>query len=171
MLDLWPMNLRLALPLVAILASPALFAQEDTNTPEPIRVKELIQEEETITVEPMRVDEPEHDPNEPFTIVEEMPEFPGGKEAMMKYLGNKIQYPKEATENGIEGTVFIAFVVEADGSISNVNMLRGIGGGCNEEALRVVKGMPNWKPGKQRGKEVRVKYNLPIRFKLTSVKQ
>ncbi len=164
--DLYPMNLRLVLPLVAVLSTPALFAQGGTTPPAQVQVEERTLSEETITVEPMQVDEPAHDPNEPLTIVEEMPEFPGGKEALFAYIGKELKYPVEAVENGIEGTVFIAFVVEPDGLITDVKLLRGIGGGCNEEATRVVKGMPKWVPGKQRGKAVRVRYNLPIRFKL-----
>lgn len=161
------MNIRLALPLVAFLASPALFAQGGTNTPEPVKVKEPVQVEETITVEPMRVDEPEQDPNASiFVIVEEMPEFPGGQDALFAYIGKNLKYPEQAVEEGIEGVVYVTFVVEKDGKISGARVLRGIGSGCSEEALRVVSGMPNWRPGKQRGQEVRVQYNLPIRFKL-----
>lgn len=95
-----------------------------------------------------------------------MPEFPGGQEAMMKYLSGQLKYPEEAVENGVQGAVFVTFVVERDGRISEVKVLRGIGAGCDEESERVVKGMPNWKPGKQNGKLVRTRYNLPIRFKL-----
>ena len=164
--DLHPMNIRFALPLLAFLATPALFAQGGTTTPEPVRVEERVVGDETITVEPMRVDEPAHDANEVMTVVEEMPEFPRGQEALMRYLGSKIEYPVDAVENGIEGTVFITFVVEPDGRITNVMPLRGLGAGLTEEAIRVAKGMPNWKPGMQRGKAVRVQYNLPIRFKL-----
>ncbi len=102
-----------------------------------------------------------------FTVVESMPEFPGGGTgALMQYLGKNIKYPPLAKESGIQGRVFINFVVEPDGSISNVRVLRGIGGGCDEEAVRVVENMPNWKPGKQRGKPVRVSYNLPVKFTL-----
>jgi TonB family protein len=164
--DLHPMNIRFALPLLAFLATPALFAQGGTTTPEPVRVEERVVGDETITVEPMRVDEPAHDANEVMTVVEEMPEFPRGQEALMKYLSSKIKYPEEAMQDGIEGAVFISFVVEEDGRISNVKALRGLGGGLTEEAIRVIKGMPNWMPGKQAGKAVRVQYNLPIRFKL-----
>ncbi|MBL0126095.1 MAG: energy transducer TonB [Flavobacteriales bacterium] len=106
------------------------------------------------------------DPNEPLVIVEEMPEFPGGNDAMMKYLSAQIKYPEEAVENGIGGTVYVSYVVERDGRLSEVKVLRGIGGGCDEEALRVMKSMPNWIPGKQNGKVVRVRYNLPFRFHL-----
>ena len=99
-----------------------------------------------------------------FTIVEEQPGFPGGESALMDYLKNNIKYPQLARESNIQGTVFVTFVVEPNGSISNVKVLRGIGGGCDEEATRVVKNMPSWTPGKQRGKPVSVKFNLPIRF-------
>ena len=105
---------------------------------------------------------------EVFTIVEEMPSYPGGDEKMYSYLGNNIKYPQIARESGIQGRVFVNFVVEPDGSVSNVKVLRGIGGGCDEEAVRVVKSMPKWKPGKQRGKTVRVSYTLPVVFRLAS---
>ncbi len=101
-----------------------------------------------------------------FTVVEAMPEFPGGMGKLMSYLGNNIKYPPFAKETNIQGRVFINFVVEPDGSISNVKVLRGIGGGCDEEAIRVVNSMPKWKPGMQRGKPVRVSYNLPVKFTL-----
>ncbi|HPH81316.1 MAG TPA: energy transducer TonB [Flavobacteriales bacterium] len=101
-----------------------------------------------------------------FTIVETMPEFPGGEEKLFEYLGKNIKYPAMARENGITGTVYVTFVVEGSGEISDVKKLRGIGGGCDEEAIRVVRSMPSWKPGKQNGKTVRVQYNLPIKFTL-----
>jgi TonB family protein len=101
-----------------------------------------------------------------FQVVEEMPEFPGGQDEMVKYLVANIKYPDEAKTKGITGTVFVTYVVETDGSISTVKILRGIGGGCDEEAIRVVSGMPKWKPGKQRGENVRVQFNLPIKFSL-----
>ncbi len=99
-----------------------------------------------------------------FTIVEVQPQYIGGEKALMKYLQDNLVYPNDARKRNIQGTVFISFVVEPDGSISSVKCLRGIGGGCDEEAMRVVKLMPNWKPGLQRGKPVRVQFNLPIRF-------
>ena len=101
-----------------------------------------------------------------FTVVESMPEFPGGMGELMKFLAQNIKYPPLAKESGIQGRVFINFVVEPTGAISNVKILRGIGGGCDEEAVRVVESMPKWKPGKQRGKNVRVSYNLPVKFTL-----
>jgi protein TonB len=101
-----------------------------------------------------------------FTIVEEMPSFQGGEAELFKYLGKAIKYPQMAQESGISGVVYVTFVVDKDGKIRDAKVLRGIGGGCDEEAIRVVKAMPAWKPGKQRGKPVTVQYNLPIRFTL-----
>jgi TonB family protein len=101
-----------------------------------------------------------------FVVVEDMPEFPGGQDGLVKYLVSNIKYPQEAKSKGIMGTVYVTFVVETDGTITNAKILRGIGGGCDEEAQRVVSGMPKWTPGKQRGENVRVQFNLPIKFAL-----
>ena len=101
-----------------------------------------------------------------YNIVEEMPEFPGGVEAMMKYVADNVKYPQEARDKDISGRVFVSFVIEKDGSVSNVEVKRGIGGGCDEEAVRVISAMPKWKPGKQKGKPVRVNYMMPLNFKL-----
>lgn len=139
------MNLRLLLPFLGLVAVSSLSAQNEVVAPP---VEEV------------------HDPKEPYTIVEEMPEFPGGKEALFAYIGKELKYPAE----DVEGVVYVTFVVEADGSITGVKVLRGIGHGCDEEAVRVVSGMAKWKPGKQRGEAVRVKYNLPIRYKLAADK-
>ena len=101
-----------------------------------------------------------------FEIVEQNPEYPGGDAARLNFLRNNIKYPQMAREAGIQGTVYVNFVVEKDGSVTQVKIARGIGGGCDEEAIRVTKMMPKWKAGKQRGKEVRVSYNMPIKFTL-----
>lgn len=101
-----------------------------------------------------------------FVFVEEYPSFPGGEEALYKYLGESIQYPDVARDNNITGTVIIRFVVEKDGSISKAAVAREIGGGCGKEALRVVNAMPKWKPGKQSGKAVRTEFTLPVQFQL-----
>jgi protein TonB len=103
-----------------------------------------------------------------FTVVEEMPEYPGGMGDLMKYLQNNISYPQVEKEAGIQGKVFVKFVVQPDGAISNVEVLRGVSGGegLSKEAIRVVKSMPKWKPGKQNGRSVPVYFNLPINFKL-----
>jgi len=99
-----------------------------------------------------------------YEVVEEMPEFAGGLEGLVKYLGDNIVYPKEAVASKVTGTVFVSFIVNADGSVSDVQVLKGIGGGCNEEALRVVQNMPDWQAGRQSGQAVAVRYSLPIRF-------
>lgn len=101
-----------------------------------------------------------------FTVVEEAPSYPGGDEARIKFLQENIKYPQMARESGISGTVYVTFVVERDGSVTDVKVMRGIGGGCDEEAIRVIKAMPKWNPGKQRGKPVRVQFNMPIKFTL-----
>jgi len=95
-----------------------------------------------------------------------MPEFPGGEGALHQYLAENIKYPQMAKESGIQGRVFVTFVVERNGKVTDVKVLRGIGGGCDEEAIRVVQNMPSWTPGKQRGKPVRVQFNLPVKFTL-----
>ena len=104
----------------------------------------------------------------PLTIVEQMPTFPGGEAEMMKYIQKNVSYPQMEKEGQIQGTCYVTFVVEKDGSITDVKVLRGVSGGpgCDKEAMRVVKSMPSWKAGKQNGREVRVQFNLPIKFTL-----
>ena len=115
---------------------------------------------------PPEIEEEEIVEAEIFKVVEEMPEFPGGAAKMMEFIQKNIKYPMMARESDIQGRVFVNFVVEPDGTITNVTVMRGIGGGCDEEALRVVQSMPNWKPGKQRGSAVRCSFTVPIIFKL-----
>ena len=100
-------------------------------------------------------------------VVETMPEFPGGQQALFKYLGENVKYPVIAQENGIQGRVICQFVVIKDGSIVDVVVVRSSGEpSLDKEALRVINSMPKWKPGKQRGKPVRVKYTVPVNFRL-----
>ncbi|MCB9170496.1 MAG: energy transducer TonB [Flavobacteriales bacterium] len=127
---------------------------EDTEVEEDTKVDVIEQPEEHVEEEQI------------FTIVEQMPSFPGGEEELFKYLGKSIKYPQMAADAGISGVVYVTFVVDKDGKVKDAKVLRGIGGGCDEEALRVVNNMPPWTPGKQRGKPVKVQYNLPIRFTL-----
>ena len=101
-----------------------------------------------------------------FTVVEQMPMFPGGDGALMGYLRDNIHYPTVAAENGVQGRVVVGFVVERDGSITDVNILRGVDPSLDREAMRVVKSMPKWTPGKQNGSAVRVKYQVPVSFRL-----
>lgn len=127
------------------------LANVDTPVPDyfPVKVKEEVTPDDI-----------------PMTIPEIMPEFPGGLPALYKYLRDHVHYPIRAKEMSNQGTVFLSFMVEKDGSISDVTILRGVGGGCDEEAIRVVKSMPDWSPGTQMGRTVRVIYNLPIKFTL-----
>ena len=109
--------------------------------------------------------------DEVFVVVEEQAEFPGGLDSMYAYIVKNLKSPELAKEKGIEGRVFVSFIMEKDGSISNVKILRGIGGGCEEAAVEMIKNMPKWKPGKQRGKPVRFQFNLPIKFELPKDKE
>ncbi len=103
---------------------------------------------------------------DPFTVVEQMPEFPGGTEGMFKFMKDNMKYPEDAQKQQIEGRVLVQFIVEKDGSLSNVNVLRSVFPSLDAEAVRVVKAMPNWKPGRQKGEPVRVKFTIPLMFKL-----
>ena len=106
-------------------------------------------------------------PDTPFDVVEQMPEFPGGQEALMQFLRQEVKYPKEASKDGVQGRVVVQFVVEKDGSISEVEVVKKVNEHLDAEAVRVVNAMPKWKPGKQKGENVRVKYTLPISFRLS----
>jgi len=110
--------------------------------------------------------EQEEEEAQVFFIVEEMPEFPGGEAALRKFIANAIKYPQIAQENGIQGRVYVQFVVERDGSVSNATIARGVDPSLDREALRVVNSLPKWKPGMQRGKPVKVSYTVPINFVL-----
>jgi periplasmic protein TonB len=124
--------------------------------------------------------EPEVSDDMPYIVVEDMPRYKGCEDThdnkkereacatgkLMEYIYKNIRYPQVARENRIEGTVVIQFTIEKDGSVTDINILKEIGGGCGAEAARVVKGMPDWIPGKQRGRAVRVRYSLPVKYKL-----
>lgn len=109
--------------------------------------------------------------DEVFVVVEEQAEFPGGLDSMYAYIQKNLVYPELAKEKGIEGRVFVQFVIEKDGSISNILIKRAIGGGCEEAVVEMIKNMPKWKPGKQRGKPVRFQFVLPIKFELPKDKE
>jgi protein TonB len=106
------------------------------------------------------------DSNTIFTNVEVLPTFPGGLEKFGQFLGRNLRYPPIARENGVQGRVYCTFVVEKDGSLTDIKVTRGIGGGCDEEAVRVLKSSPKWNPGVQNGRNVRVSYTVPIFFQL-----
>ena len=101
-----------------------------------------------------------------FDVVEVMPQFPGGQIAMMKYIMENMKYPEQAMKEGIQGRVAVRFIVEKDGSISDVKPILSVHPLLNKEAVRVVESMPKWTPGKQNGKPVRVRFNVPVMFKL-----
>ena len=115
---------------------------------------------------PVEVEEEEVEEQQIFQVVEEMPEFPGGMGECMKFLAKNIKYPTIAQENGVQGRVIVQFVVNRDGSIVDPVVVRGVDPYLDKEALRVISTMPKWKPGKQRGKAVRVKYTVPVMFRL-----
>ncbi|MES1225055.1 MAG: TonB family protein, partial [Bacteroidota bacterium] len=151
---------------------PKVVKDEEVEEPPPTQeeTKEVQVATETHEGDKNAVELPPETPVEDegkiFTIVEEMPSFPGGEEEMLKYVARNIKYPPVARENGITGRVYVNFYVDKDGKVQNAKVVRGIGGGCDEEALRVVRSMPQWKPGKQNGRAVNVNYNLPINFTL-----
>ena len=141
-------------------ASQVALAQQ----PDPLRLDTTeVVLEGCVVPEMGEVGNPEHDVHQ---IVEQMPKFPNGQEALMLYIAEQVKYPAEAKKAGAQGRVFIGFIVEPDGSLSDFKVLRGIGYGCDEEALRVVKSMPKWQPGMHRGKAVRVQYLVPVNFRL-----
>lgn len=110
--------------------------------------------------------EPKPEVEKVFDVVEQMPSFPGGPSALMEWLSNNVKYPVVAQENGVQGRVIVSFVVERDGSITDVKVVRGVDPSLDKEASRVVRAMPRWIPGKQNGSAVRVKYNVPVAFRL-----
>jgi TonB family protein len=135
-----------------------VFKKVDANKPVETKKQSSKAKDEKVEMKP--------DKNGVYQIVEEMPQYPGGEQAMMDFVSKNVVYPKEAQEKGISGRVFVSFIVEKDGSVNEVSVMRGIGGGCDDEAVRVIKAMPKWKPGKMKGKPVRVSYMMPITFKL-----
>lgn len=141
------------------------IVDDEEEIEEELEVMDLELDEDT-EIEYVEVVEETVAEEEIFTIVEQMPSYPGGDEAMFKYLSKNINYPQIAADAGITGRVYITFVIEKDGNVTDVKVLKGIGGGCDEEAIRVVKQMPKWIPGKQRGKSVKVQFNLPVNFTL-----
>lgn len=125
--------------------------------------------EETVVEEIIFEEAPEEEEvDEVFTIVEDQPQFPGGMPAFYKFVGDNMKYPAQARRMGIEGRVFVQFVVDKDGTVTEVKSVKGIGAGCDEEAERVLRTSPKFKPGKQRGRSVKVRMVLPIIFKLNN---
>lgn len=126
--------------------------------------KTVVQE---LTIEAPKVEEPEEEADKIFLVVEQSAVPKGGMAAFYKYIGDNIRYPAQARRMGIEGKVFVEFVVDRDGSLTQFTVVKGIGAGCDEEAIRVIKNAPSWSPGKQRGKPVRQRMVIPIFFRLS----
>ena len=124
---------------------------------------EVLKAKEALVTEPVK---PKEEENKVFDVVEQMPSFPGGMNALMDYLRKAIKYPPVAEENGIQGRVVCTFVVERDGSVTDVRVAKSVDPSLDKEAVRVVSAMPKWIPGKQNGQSVRVKYTLPVTFRL-----
>lgn len=144
---------------------------EEVPTIEEIKQNEVAAVEvegptEYVFEEPVQEVVVEEDENKIFTVVEQQPEFEGGYEAMMNFIRKNMRYPASARRMGVDGTVYVSFVVSKDGSISEVKTIRGISADCDKEAMRVVSMMPPWRPGRQNGKPVFVRFVLPIKFKL-----
>lgn len=154
---------------------PKIEQPQIIEVPDEQKIEEEIEinmdTETTITetkteIAPVIVEEEKEDPNQIFLVVEETAAPVGGMPAFYEFVGKKLKYPAQARRMGVEGKVFVEFVIEKDGSITDVKAIKGIGAGCDEEAVRVVGSAPKWKPGKQRGKPVRQRMVLPIVFKL-----
>jgi len=154
-------------PPPAVQEVEVLNVVEDNVETESIEVNTEETETEVVIAAPVEAPVEEEEEEVVFVVVESMPEFPGGQQALFKYLSENVKYPVIAQENGIQGRVICQFVVNRDGSIVDVEVVRSAGdASLDKEAVRVIKSMPKWKPGKQRGKAVRVKYTLPVNFKL-----
>lgn len=169
---------------------PPITAFETPKPPKPVEIKppkpslqppEFVEGDPVETLEPtlvsvidisfdeLIIDNPPPAPPVPtvFERVESMPSFPGGIEAFYKHVGKTIKYPRQAKKMGIMGKVFVQFIIDTDGSITEVSVMKGIGAGCDEEAVRVIESAPAWNPGKQRGRPVKVRMVLPITFSLS----
>lgn len=144
------------------------IVDDDMEIDDELEINTEADEHTLINVAPVisAKEEEEEEEAQVFFIVEDMPEFPGGEMALRTYIANAIKYPVIAQENGIQGKVYVTFVVGKDGSVSNASIARGVDPSIDKEALRVVNTLPKWKPGKQRGKPVNVSYTVPINFVL-----
>lgn len=154
-------------------APPVQMTEEFTIVDDDTEVQEVniasseeLGQQVEIKYVPQEIEEEEPEEQTIFEVVEEAPEFPGGMTALMQFLSKNIKYPTIAQENGVQGRVICQFVVNRDGTIVDVKVIRGVDAYLDKEAVRVIQSMPKWKPGKQRGKAVRVRYTLPVMFRL-----
>ncbi|MBO4371504.1 MAG: energy transducer TonB [Bacteroidales bacterium] len=135
------------------------FIQEEADENTAVEIQEI--------VAPVQEEEQEEE-STPFVIVEDMPEFKGGEKALLKYIAEHVNYPEMAKENDIQGTVYVGFVVNEKGKVTNVSVLRGVDPLLDKEAIKVIENLPDWKPGKQSGKNVKVRMQVPIKFQLAN---
>ncbi len=142
------------------------IVDDDVELDEELDIEDSEIDEDTEVEFDISLEEEESDDAPVFFIVEDMPEFPGGDLALRKFIVESVKYPSIASENGIQGRVYVQFVVGTDGKVSQVKVARGVDPNLDKEAVRVVQSMPKWKPGKQRGKSVKVSYTVPINFVL-----
>jgi TonB family protein len=161
-------NMKYTLTLLLALGGPLWLAAQDPKKPTspttpPQEAIEMIESGEPA---PPPVAPPPSEKTYEIFDIQTIPEFPGGQTALQQFLADNIRYPALARENNIQGTVVLSFVIDKDGSANNISVLRDPGGGCGKEAARVVSLMPRWTPGQANGKPVRVKYTLPVRFRL-----
>jgi len=153
-------------PPPAVQEVQVLTIVEDNVETEEINITSEETNKEVEFQAPIEIAKEEEEEDVVFVIVEDKPQFPGGDQAMMKWLAENIKYPVIAQENGMQGRVICQFVVNKDGSIVDIDVVRSVDPSLDKEAIRVIKSMPKWKPGKQRGKPVRVKFTLPVVFRL-----
>ena len=148
---------KLSIIIFFVFSMNYVFAQVESVEHEAEKAPSIITNNDTLQI---------NDSDYVFVFADEHPSFPGGDAARIKYFKDSIQYPKEAEEKGLEGSVYVTFVIEVDGSITHVRLLKGIGSGCDEEAIRATQDMPNWIAAKKNGENVRAQFNIPIRFVL-----
>ncbi len=156
-------------PVAPIIQQPQIIeVPDEEEIKEDLNIKFDVEVTEDTKVEAVTVvaEEPKEEVEEIFSVVEETATPKGGLPAFYKFVGEKMKYPAQARRMGVEGKVFVQFVIGKDGSINDVKIIKGIGAGCDEEAARVMQSAPSWNPGKQRGKPVKQRYTLPIIFKL-----
>jgi protein TonB len=143
------------------------IVEDDVELDEELDIEDTEMDEDSEVDFSNVVEEEEEEEDAPvFFIVEEMPEFPGGESALHQYIAKSIKYPVIAQENGIQGRVYVSFVINAKGEVTDIKIARGVDPALDKEAIRVIKNMPKWKPGKQRGKPVKVSFTVPINFVL-----
>jgi protein TonB len=143
------------------------IVDDDVELDEELEIMDTEMDDETmVDFSDIAVEQEQRETGEIFMIVEQMPEFPGGQAALQQYLASSVKYPVIAQENGIQGRVYIQFVINTNGEVTNATILRGVDSSLDREALRVVEAMPKWTPGRQRNRPVRVSYTVPINFVL-----